>query len=187
MTPLYPPATQAPSGNHGPKFAKTPTIVVMHYTANSSAAAAVAWLRTPASGVSAHVVIDQLGRVTQLVPFDTVARHAGKSELRDLRGLNAYSWGIELVNPGPAQRVGSRWYAGGHLCPNPVMTKHKHGGPWEAWAPFPEAQLAAAVELVRFLGAPEIVGHDDIAPGRKFDPGPAFPMAEFCARVLGHV
>jgi N-acetylmuramoyl-L-alanine amidase len=185
--PSYPGAIQAPSGNHGGRFGETPRIVVMHYTASTSTAGSVAWLRTPASKASAHVVIAQDGTVTQLVPFDLVAWHAGKSELRDLRGLNLYSWGIELTNPGPCQKVNHKWYAGGHLVPKPYLGKHKHGGPWEAWAPFPEAQLAAAVALVRWLGAQEVVGHDDIAPGRKYDPGPAFPMDAFIARCIGTV
>jgi N-acetylmuramoyl-L-alanine amidase len=159
----------------------------MHYTASGSTAGAISWLHTPASKASAHVVIAPDGAVTQLVPFDTVAWHAGKSELRDLRGLNAYSWGIELVNPGPCQMVNMRWFAGGHLVPMPYLGKHKHGGPWTAWVPYPEAQVSAAVALVRWLGASEIVGHDDIAPGRKYDPGPAFPMDSFVARVLGSV
>lgn len=155
----------------------------MHYTASAGAEPAIAWLRTPASEASAHVVISPDGTITQLVPFDTVAWHAGKSALRDLRGLNAYAWGIELVNAGPCQRVNGTWYAGGRPVPQPVMAKHKSGGPWIAWAPYTEAQLEAATLVVSMLGAREVVGHDDIAPGRKFDPGPAFDWFSFCARM----
>src|SRR6267154_6439719 len=89
-----------PSGNHGGTCSALPRILTVHYTASISAAGSIAWLRTPAAQASAHVVIDQAGAVTQLVPFDLIAWHAGQSAWRDLRGLNQWSWGLELVNPG---------------------------------------------------------------------------------------
>lgn len=179
-----PNASRAPSGNHGGTFSALPRILTVHYTASISAAGSIAWLRTPAAQASAHVVIDQAGAVTQLVPFDLIAWHAGQSAWRDLRGMNQWSWGLELVNPGPCASVNGKYYAGGKPVPAPFLGKHRNGGPWGAWCPFPEAQLAAAVSVARILQVQEIVGHDDIAPGRKWDPGPAFPMDEFKKRVF---
>src|SRR3712207_3108466 len=88
-----------PSPNHGGLFAagKADTIVV-HYTAGRSAKSSASTLSRPGSGVSAHLVVGRGGELFQLVPFDTVAWHAGASAWKGRTGLNRYSIGIEIDN-----------------------------------------------------------------------------------------
>ena len=85
--------------------------LVMHFTAGRDAASSIASLCNKASKASAHVVIGRDGGVTQLVPFNRVAWHAGVSRWQGLEGMNHYALGIELDNAGRLDRVGSRWQA----------------------------------------------------------------------------
>jgi N-acetylmuramoyl-L-alanine amidase len=164
-----------------------PWLLIIHYTASPSAAGPISWFQSPASKVSAHLVVDLDGSITQMVPFNRRAAHAGASRWGGQEGCNGFSIGIELVNPGPLRRrsdgtfadQSSRKWAGGV-----VEARHKHGNvASDHWAEFPEAQLGAArlacEAIVRAYGIREIVGHDDVAPTRKVDPGPAFPMHSF--------
>ena len=169
-----------------------PVYVVMHYTAGSSAESSIQWLTNPAARASAHVVVARDGSVTQLVPFDRRAWHAGQSRWGERTSLNRWSLGIELDNCGILQRRGDGWYStwGARVEDSDVVeAAHRNGGEVAGWHAYPMAQLAAAAEvanaLVRHYGLEDVLGHDDIAPGRKTDPGPAFPMDGFRARVLG--
>jgi N-acetylmuramoyl-L-alanine amidase len=169
-----------------------PKYLVMHYTAGRNAESAIRSLTDPAAKASAHLVISRTREITQLVPFDRVAWHAGVSRWHGLEGLNAYSLGIELDNAGALTRHGNRWRAwfGGEYPDRDVIeAAHKHDGIVRGWHLFPEVQLRAAIDAARALveayGLEDVIGHDDIAPGRKIDPGPAFPMAEFRAAVMG--
>ena len=184
------------SPNTGGAFAETPRLLVVHYTAGASARSSAEWFRSPQNrSSSAHLVIDRDGTVIQCVPFDTVAWHAGRSRWKDIAGLNRHSIGIELANWGDLTRRGSAWVAGnGTPIADPVIAVHRNGNPDGSrtpigWEPYPEAQtkslVAAARALVATYGIAEIVGHDDIAPTRKSDPGPAFAMARFRAGLLG--
>lgn len=139
-----------PSPNHGGTI--EPLYAVIHYTAGSFIGA-VNWLRNSQSGVSAHTVTSKKGEVIQLVPFNRKAWHAGKSVWENISGLNNCSIGFELENLGAA-------------LPD-----------WEA---YPDVQIEALVQQLRvcFETYPSllgVVGHEHIAPGRKFDPGPKFP------------
>jgi N-acetylmuramoyl-L-alanine amidase len=171
-------------------------ILVMHFTYGASARSSANWFKDSSNpGSSAHIVIDRDGSVVQCVPFDTVAWHAGNSRLRDLVGLNRYAIGIELANWGYLQRSGDGWasYSGTRIA-KPFIGVHKNGNPdgghtptgWEA---YPVEQVASAIGIARALvdtyGVEEIVGHDDIAPNRKWDPGPAFDMTRFRNQVFG--
>lgn len=164
-----------------------PWLLVIHYTANQSAAGTISWFQSPVSKVSAHLVVDLDGRITQMVPFNRRAAHAGVSRWRGQEGCNGFSIGIELVNPGPLRRRsdGSFVDQGGRKWEHGVVeARHEHGNiAADHWAEFPEAQLGAAREaceaIVTMYGIREIVGHDDIAPTRKVDPGPAFPKHAF--------
>jgi N-acetylmuramoyl-L-alanine amidase len=161
-----------------------PWLLVLHYTANQSAAGTVSWFQSPQSKVSAHLVVDFSGGLTQMVPFNRRANHAGKSRWRDKEGCNAFSIGIEIVNPGPLRRRtdgsfvdfnGKGWEG------KVVEARHKNGNAdFRFWAEYTEEQVgtvrAACQALAREYGIREIVGHDDIAPTRKLDPGPAFPL-----------
>ena len=115
--------------------------------------AALARLRDPAAKVSAHYLIEEDGRVLRLVDEARRAWHAGVSCWRGERDVNGRSIGIELVNPG-----------------------HEHG-----YRPFPQAQIASLAALATAIRSRwtiadrDIVGHSDVAPGRKIDPGELFP------------
>ena len=128
------------------------SMVVLHYTGMPTAAEAEARLLDPAAKVSAHYLIDEDGEVVRLVPEEKRAWHAGRSYWRGLNDVNSASIGIELVNPG-----------------------HEWG-----YRAFPAAQMAALLPLLaRIVKAHDIpranvVGHSDVAPARKDDPGELF-------------
>jgi N-acetylmuramoyl-L-alanine amidase len=182
------------------RFVKTPNVgngeakfryLVMHFTAGGSAQESISWLANPAAKASAHIVIARDGTITQMVPFNRVAWHAGKSQWEGIVGLNTYSIGIELDNAGRMTRRNGTWSsdAGVKLPDDQVIEAvHKNEKTVSGWARYPEAQLAAARELaallVRTYKLGSIIGHDDISPGRKVDPGPAFPFADFRTRVM---
>lgn len=144
--------TSFPSPNHGARRLGQPDMIVIHYTGMDSCAAARARLCDPAAEVSAHYLIDLDGAVEQLVDEARRAWHAGVSDWRGETDVNSRSIGIELVNRG-------------------------HGPDYH---PFPEPQMAALEALIGDIRArwtiplENIVGHEDVAPGRKIDPGPKF-------------
>lgn len=160
---------QAPSPNHDARHPGQPvSMLVLHYTGMESAAAALARMRDPTAKVSAHYMIDEDGRVFQLVPEERRAWHAGISCWAGVRDINAVSIGIELVNPGHAYPG----YAGGYR-------------------PFPEAQMTAleglAAEILRRHAIPRhrVLGHSDVAPARKCDPGELFDWERLARRGIG--
>lgn len=181
----------------GKLFAKgEPSLLVMHYTSGGTALSSANWFRSPANpGSSAHLVIDRDGSLIQCVDLRRIAWHAGVSQWKGRRNLNSVAIGIELANWGALQRAGKGWasYTGQRIA-DPLLAIHRNGNPDGSHAPigwerFPPVQIAAAVAVARALFAAlpslrEIVGHDDIAPGRKADPGPAFDMASFHKAVL---
>jgi N-acetylmuramoyl-L-alanine amidase len=186
---------QITSRNAGGKFGKTPKIVVIHFTAGGSARSSAEWFRNPQNrNSSAHVVIERDGTVIQCVSFEKVAWHAGRSSWHGLVGLNQYSIGIELANWGYLRSANDGWVTStGKRIADPFIAVHRNGNPDGStrpigWEPFPDEQFEAARNLVEALmgayGINEIVGHDDIAPVRKSDPGPAFNMARFRTCLL---
>ena len=153
---------ESPSPNFDARAAPV-SMLVLHYTGMTDAAAAIAWLRNPVSKVSSHYVVAEDGQVLRLVAEADRAWHAGAGSWRDVPGdLNSVSIGIEIVNPG-----------------------HEFG-----YRPFPAAQMRAVIALSagiveRHGIAPEnVVGHSDIAPRRKNDPGELFPWDDLAARGL---
>jgi N-acetylmuramoyl-L-alanine amidase len=153
MTPLdMPPVIEAPSPNFNERGGPI-TMIVLHYTGMETAEGAIARLRDPAAKVSSHYVVAEDGVVLRLVDEDKRAWHAGKSHWRDWDDVNAVSIGIEIVNPG-----------------------HEFG-----YRPFPDAQIDAVIRLVASIKERyaitrgNIVGHSDVAPARKRDPGELFP------------
>lgn len=155
----------------------TRRFLVIHFTSGASAESSIEfWRSSAAKGASAHIIIDRDGTVYQTRPFNLTCGHAGASEWNGFKGLNACSIGIELANAGDNTALARRW----SKLP-PVEAKHKNGGPVQNWEAYPIVQLAACEEVSKALVAryclDDIVGHDDIAPARKNDPGPAFPMA----------
>jgi N-acetylmuramoyl-L-alanine amidase len=165
-----------------------PRWLVMHYTADGGSAA-VNWFTSPDNikRIAAHIVIARDGAITQCVPFNRKANHAGPSAWKDVKGLNSHSIGIEMVGYGIVEGGPGKWKAGGKTIPDSevLVATHKFGKPTCGWTKYPQAQLDAAQELAKLLvkeyGLEDVVGHDDIAPTRKQDPGPAFPMDKFRA------
>lgn len=152
--------------------------LVIHFTSGASAQSSVNFWKTPdAKGACAHIVIDRDGSVIQCRPFNVTCGHAGKSKWKGFENLNSCSIGIELANAGDDVALAKRWTK----LPL-VKAKHKNGGPVQEWEAYPAAQLAACEEVSKALCArynlDDVVGHDDIAPSRKNDPGPAFPMGK---------
>lgn len=170
-----------------------PRFLVIHYTAGSSAAGTISWLRSPASRVSAHLVIARDGTVTRMVPFNREAWHAGQSRRGSLSGLNHHSIGIELDNAGLLIRSGGKWVSPltrrNYPDSEVTVAPHKNDPPgsapsgWHAYTPQQiEATLACGMALVPYYELADVLGHDDIAPGRKRDPGPDFPLESVRAR-----
>jgi N-acetylmuramoyl-L-alanine amidase len=156
----------------------------------------VAWFQNRESRVSAHLVIARDGTPTQLVPFNREAWHAGRSSWGSLSGLNRYSIGIELDNAGCLVRSGGKWVSPltRRVYPENEVTvaTHKNAPPgsqpcgWHAYTPEQiEATLACGLALVKQYALADVLGHEDIAPGRKSDPGPDFPMESIRARLQG--
>jgi N-acetylmuramoyl-L-alanine amidase len=137
-------------------------MIVLHYTGMPDAESAIDRLTSPDARVSAHYVVKEDGEVLQLVDEEKRAWHAGKSYWRGTTDVNSASIGIEIVNPG-----------------------HEFG-----YRPFPDEQIASVIPLVadikdrHGIGRGNIVGHSDVAPGRKEDPGELFPWAALAKRRL---
>lgn len=153
--------------------------LVIHFTAGASALSSIEWWKEKGGTVCAHFVIDRDGTIYQCRPCNRTAGHAGSSSWNDPKsgilyhGLNACSIGIELANGGDA-------YPERFSNLSPTIAAHKNGGPTKEWETYPSAQLAACEMLSKVLcdryNLDDVVGHEDIAPNRKSDPGPAFPM-----------
>jgi N-acetylmuramoyl-L-alanine amidase len=129
------------------------SMIVLHYTGMPDAASAIERLRDPQAKVSCHYLVAEDGQVLRMVPEEKRAWHAGRSYWRGMTALNGCSIGIEIVNPG-----------------------HEFG-----YRPFSDEQIEALIPLVagikeRYgITRGNIVGHSDIAPTRKQDPGELFP------------
>lgn len=155
---------ERPSPNYDPRPEGAPVdILVLHYTGMRTAEEALARLCDPEAKVSAHYTIDRDGRVFRHVDESRRARHAGVSYWAGERDVNGRSIGIELVNPG-----------------------HEFG-----YIPFAESQIAALIELAQGVLArhpilpARVVGHSDVAPNRKMDPGELFPWRRLAANGIG--
>lgn len=168
-----------------------PDTIVIHYTAGSSMASSVNWLKNSKAKASAHLVIGKSGKIVQLAPFNTITWHAGRSKWKNRKGLNTYSIGIEIDNAGVLERRADGYYThfGEPVADqNVVLDIHKHEQEESAWEAYTEAQIAMVADICMALkeqyNIVEIVGHDDIAPKRKRDPGPAFPLQQLREKVL---
>jgi N-acetylmuramoyl-L-alanine amidase len=153
-----------PSPNYDARPHDAPIdILLLHYTGMETGAAAVARLCDPESRVSAHYTVDEDGTVFAHVAEGARAWHAGVSYWAGERNVNARSIGIEIVNPG-----------------------HEFG-----YRSFPDAQVEAVMELAsdifsRHAIAPaRVLGHSDVAPARKLDPGELFPWGKLALAGIG--
>lgn len=178
-----------PTASIGGRFeAADPRFIVLDFAATDTAAGLVSELSTPNTNASVHLVITRDGGIIQMVPLDRIAWHAGASEWKGLRGVNARSIGIDFVNNGQLHSrqdgVWTTW--DGKIVPDArVCAQEKTGGNRTVgFECYSEAQIATSVALVRALKQSyptliEVVTQSDISPGRKIGPGPAFPLVVF--------
>lgn len=164
MRPIPLAADILPSPRHGERRGGGGAdIIVLHYTGLASLEAALGCLAGPDGAVSCHYVVEESGRVLQLVPERRRAWHAGESCWAGDTDVNSRSIGIEIANPG-----------------------HDFGCP-----DFPEPQIAAVAALCRDIAArhairpDRVLGHSDVAPLRKRDPGETFPWAALAQAGVG--
>lgn len=170
----------------------TPEYLIMHYTAGSSGESSINHMLKRSAQASAHLVIGRDGRITQLVPFNKKAWHAGASRWLGKTGINEFSIGIELDNAGVFEHQGGQWRSWfGQTYPENETLKafHQHGSVERGWHIYTQEQLAVALEVSECIFSHyrlmDVLGHDDISPGRKIDPGPAFPMDSFRSHLVG--
>src|SRR5687768_10204898 len=146
---------ERPSPNHDAR-SRPISMIVLHYTDMLSAEEAIDRLCDPAAGVSCHYLVTKTGDVVRMVPEERRAWHAGRSYWRGLTNVNDDSIGIEIDNPG-----------------------HTNG-----YEPFPEVQIESLIRLVadikqrHHITRGNVVGHSDVAPARKRDPGELFPWGQ---------
>lgn len=180
-----PSVTYNGTGNATPGVVIKPIYVVIHYTVISYSATVKSFGPAGSKKASAHLVISRGGEVTQMVAFNRRAWHAGESFWNGLSDLNTHSVGIELENHGYLHQQGDgKFLSDNHELVDPshaVQARHKNPkSNARYWERYPPAQLDACEgicdALVKQYGIQEILGHDDVSPGRKSDPGPAFPM-----------
>ena len=137
--------------------------VIIHYTGMQSEIESLKRLKSVKHKVSCHYLINRQGLVTQMVPDNKIAWHAGKSKWRNFHNLNEFSIGIELVNKG-----------------------HNFG-----YEKFPTSQIYGLIQLCIYLKKKfkikqqNFLGHSDIAPLRKEDPGENFPWEKLSKFKLG--
>jgi len=184
--------THQNSPNVGGKFkAGLPDTIVIHYTGGSSAQSSANWLCDQRAKASAHVVIGTEGEIIQLVSFDTIAWHAGRSSWEERSGLNQYSLGIEIDNPGQlVQRVNGFYTSFGTKVPDEMVTLATHRNQTKPtyWHAYTAKQIATVEALCQLLidtyPIRIIVAHEEISPGRKVDPGPAYPLDTLRNKLL---
>ena len=142
---------------------KSVKFVIIHYTGMQSEIESINRLKDKNSLVSCHYLINRAGKVTLIVPENKVAWHAGKSKWKNFKDLNKYSIGIELVNKG-----------------------HKFG-----YQNFTNLQIKCLIHICKRLKkkynikSSNFLGHSDIAPLRKIDPGEKFPWKSLSKHNLG--
>ena len=138
------------------------TILVMHYTGMKNADLAIRQLANPEAKVSAHYVVCEDGQIVQMVKEEDRAWHAGRGQWREIDNVNSASIGIEIVNPG-----------------------HEWG-----YRPFPEEQMDAVTRLAagiverHAISPTNVIGHSDLAPARKQDPGELFDWARLAKHKI---
>ncbi|CCD98436.1 N-acetylmuramoyl-L-alanine amidase [Bradyrhizobium sp. STM 3809] len=154
-----------PSANFGErKGGRQPDMIILHYTGMPDVEGAITKLCTPGTEVSAHYIVLEDGRIIQCVPEAMRAWHAGLSSWGGDEDINSCSIGVEIVNRG-----------------------HDWGYP-----DFPPRQIAAVIALCRGImlrrnvPAHRVLGHSDVAPSRKKDPGEKFPWHSLANSGVGH-
>jgi len=178
--------------NNVPFGVNYPDTIIIHYTAGSSAESSANWLQRQDVKASAHIVIGKKGEIFQLVSFENISWHAGESAYGGRTSFNKFSIGIELDNPGFLIQAGNDFVAsfGTKYPANEVIQAvHRNETAPRFWHIYTEAQIQACEEVClalisKYPKINQILGHEEIAPGRKQDPGPAFPLDKFRNKIL---
>ena len=190
----------------GPMKKENVRIIVAHWTGGHSANGAMAWLSNPAAKASAHFVVGRSGELGQLVSVKDIAWHAGESswsksawpevphvpsasQANVITGINKYSIGIEFVNLGKLKKNEAGKFissTGKEVDSSQVV----HGDDGKYYQSYTNDQIETGLALMMAIKAfypdvVELIGHSDIAPTRKTDPGPEFPFAFYRARLFG--
>lgn len=173
----------------------TPTVIVIHYGVTRTLSGLVTAQR--ARGFWAHLSISD-NRILQELSLEQMGSHAGLSVWKGRTSVNAFSIGIEINNMGPAISDGHGGFVGVDgraISAANVVEAHMPGVSYAHWEKYSNATVesvrSVCLALTKHYDISDIVGHSDISPGRKIDPGPAFPLNElrtYCgfAPLAGH-
>ncbi len=180
--------------HYGTGRKKPISMVILHYTAGGSMAGTVNYFaRSESPKVSANYIVDRKENsgkkfpdgVVQMVNLNDRAWHAGRSEWQGKKWLNAVSCGVEIANYGPLAKKGNRFltWSGSKYSsryPEPILIGDQY---WEPYSDFQYETVAALCALLmeKFpeITVDRILGHSDVSPGRKIDPGPAWDWKKF--------
>lgn len=174
---------KVPSPNYTKNVKMVPDSILVHWTGGTAYGPAVNWFKSKKSKVSAHIIIDRDGRIIQMVSFDRRAWHAGRSSWRGRKSCNGFSVGIELVNPGPVEKIDENTVK---LRRGKIHKREKSmdaledflhkGSNGKMYLRYTNAQMSSLrhvmIALHRRYKIEHVMGHQDVAPGRKIDPGP---------------
>ncbi|MCF7886556.1 MAG: N-acetylmuramoyl-L-alanine amidase [Candidatus Marinimicrobia bacterium] len=182
------------SPNHSGKLKNgVPDTIVIHYTSGGSVEGAISTLCNPIIKASAHLVIGRDKSITQLVNFDTIAWHAGRSSYKGRNSFNNFSIGIEIDNAGKLEKSEAgyvAWFGRNYQSKDVIKAVHRNQSESTYWHKYTEDQIELVFEiceeLIKTYPIELIVGHEEIAPSRKIDPGPAFPLDKLRTRLLSH-
>ena len=194
------------AGSYG-KIIK-PEFLIIHFTAGRSFERSLSTLtkKRKSGNVSAHLIIGRKGQITQMVPFNRAAWHAGRSAwsyteagedgdlTTELVGLNSHSIGIELENFGRlSKKANGDWVTYfNEVVPDEFVIEAGHKrtpNRIKGWHTYTSEQLEALEDVSQLIfdryELLNVIGHEDVAPKRKTDPGPAFPMKELRSLLVG--
>lgn len=182
-------------------FKKTPNVsgefkagdldtIIIHYTAGPFQPS-LNTLTNPRAKASAHLIVGRDGRIAQLAPFNIMTWHAGRSYYKGRSGFNKYSIGIEIENDGSLKKSGNvyrAWYGATHKEEDVVKATHRNQRTAKYWHTYTQPQIELVTEICRQLveayDIKYILGHEEICPQNKQDPGPAFPLDDLRYRLL---
>ncbi len=167
-----------------------PDTIIIHYTGGNNAEIAAKWLNKSNVRASAHMVVGREGQIIQLADLDTITWHAGKSRYKfpdkNRTTFNKYSIGIEIANDGYLRKSGNQYF---NAFKGKVDAKYVFKGKHrnyprtksEYWHTYTDVQVKTVYDICRLIikeypSVKYILGHEEIAPVRKTDPGPAFPL-----------
>lgn len=171
-------------------FPFEPRVAVVHYAVTNSLDATYRAMNH--RGFFAHVAIDCITtpEIIQCIPFNQRGAHCGESHWNGVDGVNRVGLGIEIANPGPLEQhgdelrtvYGARWNG-------PVYEDPDCFAGYRFWAGYTDGEVDLVMHVTALwqaeYGIEDVVGHSGIAPGRKIDPGPAFPLETVREAVFG--